>query len=177
MSKELEDLRAVLMSGIRLSMQGSLSRRAPAKASVPNLLRAREGLREFVRDNPVSAEAWRLLSQAEECLLNYKQAITCLEKSMSLSGSRDKRSLKRLAQLRESITEWSALPLTPGQLCELGEFLVLYGANEERLGRTLDNTRRWLETKGFSNVEEIIEALGNRGGFTDFQVLYNVVRG
>src|SRR5688572_22764268 len=133
MSKELEDLRGILMSGIRLSMQGSLSRRAPAKASVPNLLRAREGLREFVSENPTSAEAWRLLSQAEECLLNYKQAMACLEKSMSISGSRDKRSLKRWAQLRESMTEWSTLPLTPGQLCELGEFLVQHGANDERL--------------------------------------------
>jgi hypothetical protein len=125
----------------------------------------------------MSAEAWRLLSQAEECLLNYRQAVVCLEKAISLSGKRDKRMLKRLALLRESLSEWSALPLTPQQLRNLGEHLIEQGANEEWNGRSLKFTRQWLEAKQFANIEEVLEALSQRGGYTDFQVLYNVVRG
>jgi tetratricopeptide (TPR) repeat protein len=173
---ELENLTTTLMSGIRLSMQGSYSRRAPAKASVPYFIQARDGLREFVRRNSNSAEAWRLLSQAEECLLNYGQAIACLQKSISLSGKRDKRSLKRLAMLRESLTEWSSLPLGPDELRELGSYLVECGAAEERNGRTLQFTNDWLTEKGLANREEIVERLSKHGGYTDFTILYNVVR-
>jgi hypothetical protein len=176
-SKDLNELRATLANGQRLSMQGSYSRRAPAKASVPYLHSARDGLQNYVQKNPDSAEAWELLSRAEECLLNIGNAITCLEEAMALSGRRDRRSLKRLALLREAKAEWSAIPLTPDQLRELGDFLVERGAGEEQFGRTLDKTRDWLESSGLANTEAIIEALADRGGFTDFQVLYNVVRG
>lgn len=177
MIDELEDLRATLMSAIRLSMQGSYSRRAPAKSSVPYLMEARNGLRELLEREPNFAEAWELLSRAEECLLNYRQAISCLEKAMSLTGKRDKRSLKRLAQLRGSLSEWSSLPLTSVQLRDLGAYLVDHRASEEKYGRTLDSTRQWLDEQGFTNAEEIIEGLRNRGGYTDFTILYNVVRG
>jgi len=173
----LNELKYTLMSGVRLSMQRSLGRRAPAKAALPDLIRARDGLRRFVHECPTSAESWELLSRAEECLLDYQQAIVCLQKSMSLSGKRDKRDVKRLALLKESLSEWSALPLTPGQLRELGGYLAVQGANEEKLGRTLKFTEQWLEDKGFSNAQEIIQGLKNRGGYTDFMILYNVVRG
>jgi hypothetical protein len=118
-----------------------------------------------------------LLSQAEECLLNYRQAIECLEKSLAITGTRDRRSLKRLAQLRGYLAEWSALPLTPEQLRQLGDHLRNCGANDERNGRTLHFTNKWIEENRLPNREEILSGLADRGGFTDFQILYNVVRG
>ncbi|MEX2170786.1 MAG: hypothetical protein WD851_15825 [Pirellulales bacterium] len=165
------------MSGIRLSMQRSYARRAPAKASVPHLVQARDGLRQLVERQPTLAEAWKLLSQAEECLLNYDRAILCLEMAMSLSGKRDKRDLKRLAMLRESVLQWRKLPLTPVELRELGEYLVEQGADKEMYGRSLKFTSQWLEQKCFTNVNAILQALNDRGGRTDFTILYNVVRG
>ena len=129
-----------------------------------------------MRTSPNSAEAWQLLSQAEECLLNYGQAITYLQKAISLSGRRDRRSLKRLALLRESLAEWSALPLSPDELRDLGNYLTECGAAEESNGRTLQFTTDWLVEKNLPNCEEIIERLRNHGGYTDFTILYNVVR-
>ena len=65
-------------------MQGSYERRAPAKKAVPFLLDARGGLRKYVKENDQDVEAWRLLSQAEECLLSYTPARTSLENATAL---------------------------------------------------------------------------------------------
>jgi hypothetical protein len=175
--RELSSLREVLLDGIRRSKQGSYQRRAPSEESIPFLEEARSGLEEFVKGNPENAEAWRLLSQAEECLLSYRRAVSCLERAMSLEGIRKKGDLKRLALLRESLKSWEGLPLSGEELRALGDFLVFCGANEEPKGRTIENTRRWLESNSFDNVDGILEALRVRGAATDFQVLYNVVRG
>src|SRR6185312_916452 len=74
----LAELRSLLLKGIRESKQSSYGRRAPAASAVPILAAARAGLREFVENSGLSAEAWRLLSQVEECLLNYSEARICL---------------------------------------------------------------------------------------------------
>jgi hypothetical protein len=177
MTIKLKSLREVLLDGIRRSKQGSYQRRAPCKESIPFLVKARVGLEEFVKAHPDNAEAWRLLSQAEECLLSYRQAVNSLERAMSLEGSRKKGDLKKLALLRESLGNWERFPLSGEELRALGDFLVLCGANEESKGRTIENTRRWLEDNSIDNVDDILEALRARGAATDFQVLYNVVRG
>ena len=177
MAERLSELRNTLISGMRMSMQRSLERRAPAKTSLPLLQKARAGLREFVNTHPENADAWRLLSQAEECFLNYRQAVHCLEKVLSLASPRNKRDLKRLALLKESLSGWESLSLSPDQLRALGEFLVEQGAEEEMRGRSLEFTKKWLHHNRISNPEHVIEQLANRGGHTDFTVLYNVVRG
>jgi hypothetical protein len=174
MARDLSDLRAELLSSIRSSMQSSYARRAPEESSMPCLVRARAGLREFLLDHPQSAEGWEMLSRAEECLLNYPEAIRSLREAMALSGKRDRRSLKRLALMQEAVSEWSELPLTPSQLRALGEYLVQHGASEERHGRTLEFTTRWLKDNELDSGN-VLESLGKRGGFTDFQVLHNVV--
>jgi hypothetical protein len=177
MTDELQGLKETLLQGMKKSLQGSYARRSPASDSVGLLETARRGLRELVKQDENNAEALRLLSQAEECLLNYRKAIACLEQAMSLSGSRTKHDLKRLALLRGSLQEWDALPLSPDQLRNLGEFLVRAGADNEATGRSLESTRRWLTENNIPSPEALIEALGIRGAYTDFQVLYNVVRG
>jgi predicted Zn-dependent protease len=79
--EKLEALKTTLIEGQKLSMQGSWDRRAPAKKAVPFLLKARQGLKDYVKENETNPFAWRLLSQAEECLLNYNDAIYCLQRS------------------------------------------------------------------------------------------------
>jgi hypothetical protein len=123
MSKNLAELQQLLIEGQRRSMQGSYMRRNPAATSIPFLLKARSGLKEYIRENETDAQAWRLLSQAEECLLNYVAARQCLERAMSLSERKDKKDLKRLALLKEGEFAWTELKLTPAQLEELGQFL------------------------------------------------------
>jgi tetratricopeptide (TPR) repeat protein len=157
-------------------MQGSYKRRNPTKAAVPYLEAARHGLREFVQQDSRSSEAWRLLAQAEECLLNYREAIDCLERAMHLENRRDRKDLKKLALLKEYLADWEDLPLTPQQLQDLGGFLVQAGVEDERKGRSLQFTQQWLSRNGIPKPETVIEALRRRGGFTDFMVLYNVVR-
>ena len=177
MAHELAKLKDALIEGIQLSQQGSYQRRAPAKASVPYFEKARDGLRQFVLTHPDSSEGWKLLSQVEECLLNFGQAVDCLQRSIALTKKPDKRSLKRLALLKQSMAEWSSLPLDPDELEALGRYLIENGASDETRGRSLDITRRWLEENGFRDIDRILQRLSAHGGYTDFQMLFNVVRG
>lgn len=175
-SESLDELRAALNQGRKLSMQGSFGRRAPEPSAVPYLRKARDGLANYVRDaGQQEAEAWRLLSEAEECLLSYAMAIKALERAMAL-GQRDRKDLKRLALLKQYARDWSALPLSPEQLEALGQFL------RDRLGddtgeRSFRWTQEWLHAAGVSDPGVVIAALEARGAFSDFQVLYNVIRG
>lgn len=176
MSRSLEELQGVLREGQRRSGQGSYMRRAPAKESVPYLLEARSGLKEYLRGHGDSSEAWRLLSQAEECLLNYSAARECCERAMSLSGVRDKKDLKRLALLKECEADWSDLMLSPSQLEELGDHLRGQ-LSEAGCDHTLRFTQEWLKRAVKGALKRHIDAIRNRGGFCDCEVLCNVVGG
>lgn len=50
--KTLNDLKGLLLKGLQLPMQGSMDRRMPDKASIPFLLEARTGLKEYVVLHP-----------------------------------------------------------------------------------------------------------------------------
>jgi tetratricopeptide (TPR) repeat protein len=102
------------------SQQGSYRGRPPAPVAVSFLLQASQGLRTIVQKRPSDGEAWRLQSEAEEALLDYRNARITLEKVLALQPSDDKRDLKRLALLREYEAWWSGLRLTPDQQAQLG---------------------------------------------------------
>ncbi len=174
---DLGELRGLLQSGIRLSKQGSYQRRAPAPEAVPLLVEARDGLRRLVRMSPNDADAWRLLSIAEECLLDYSSAVRSLEMALILSSRRDRRDLRRLALLRHAAGEWKDLLLSPAQLADLGDFLQarLGGSTGERCFRF---TLEWLaQQEGVAESAAVITALEGRGAFSDFEVLHNIVKG
>lgn len=168
----LDELRQTLIRGQQLAMQGSYMRRAPAAPAVPHLLEARTGLRRFIASHPTDVEAWRLLSIAEECLLNYRGALDCLQRVFDTSGTRDRRDLKRMVSLRQHEAEWSALSLGPDEL----------GALREHLAEVLDvqpcdhgtrHTREWLESRKIAKPARVLKALRNRGGFCDCEILAN----
>src|SRR5688500_13097495 len=116
MNRRLDELRQQLTEAQTLSRQASYERGAPDKKAMPTLLKARLGLRALLEEQPQVADGWRLLSLAEECLLNYPAAEQALNKALELSPNRDKRDLKRLALLREYTAKWKALALTPNDL-------------------------------------------------------------
>jgi len=173
----LQELRDALRQGMGMSMQRSYERRAPAAESLPILRKARDGLHQFVEGFPTNAEAWRLLSQAEESLLDFRQATACLEKAMEVAGTRSKSDLKRLVRLNEHAQAWATLGLSPDQLHELGLFLRSKGADNPAKGRSLSWTDEWLGDNEIPDRQRVLENLRARGGYSDFQVLYNVVRG
>lgn len=172
--EELKVLEDVLRQGQRLSMQGSYDRRPPAPEAVPFLTRARDGLREFTNSNPGEAQAWRMLSLAYECLLDYGPALAAISEAMRLSGRKEKRDLKRVANLREALAERIDMPLTPDQLVTLGDYLKdkLRDGTGERNFRW---TEAWLLENGIESSDEVLAALRRRGAYSDFQVLSNVV--
>jgi hypothetical protein len=173
-NEELKSLEEMLRQGQRLSMQGSYDRRAPAAEAVPFLVRARDGLKALASRASGEARVWQLLSLAHEALLEYGAALAAAGEAIRLSGRKDKRDLKRLAQLRESAAQWSEMPLSPTQLAQLGDYLreKLRGGIGER---SLRWTESWLSEQRIPEPTKVIAALRNRGGFTDFEVLANVV--
>jgi hypothetical protein len=80
MNDNLRELSELLREGQKRSQQGSYQRRAPTEAAVTYLRHARQGLRLIVETAPGNVEAWRLLSQAEGALLDYRLARIALEK-------------------------------------------------------------------------------------------------
>lgn len=170
----LNDLKNELLQGQMLSMQGSYQRRAPEKKAVPYLLNARNGLKDYVKENPLNVEAWRLLSQAEEYLLNYSAAIESLQKVMEL-GNKDRKDLKRLVLLKEYGGQWQEISLSPEQLEALGNYLrekiEAWGCDH-----TLVFTKEWLDQNvPKSKKAKVVKALQNQGGFCDCEVLMNII--
>ncbi|PKA14337.1 DUF2695 domain-containing protein [Leptospira haakeii] len=169
----IEELRDQLISANQLSGQSSFDRRMPSKKSIPLFIEIRRKLKGILEIDASNADAWKLLSQSEEALLNYREAIDSFTKYLNFKG-RDKKDLKRLALLKESQGEWEDLILAPKELKELGDYL---NSNLSRItcDHSLVITRKYLEEK-YSKVElkRIITALQNHGGFCDCEVLANV---
>ena len=138
------------------------------------LLKSRSGLRAFLEEQPEAADGWRLLSMAEECLLNYPAAEQALNKALELSLNRDKRDLKRLALLREYKAKWKALVLQPNDLVELGHYLEAQLADTP-CDHSLRLTAEWLRRRGLSGTSAIQNGLRSQGGYSDCEVLANVV--
>jgi len=89
---------------------------------------------------------------------------------------RDKKDLKKLALYQQNEEKWKDLILTPTQLKELGDFLE-QKQNEALFERSFKWTKTWLQLKGISDAESVLEGLRRNGGYDDFQVLANVVHG
>ncbi|WP_019413165.1 DUF2695 domain-containing protein [Paenisporosarcina sp. TG20] len=173
----LNDLQNELIQGQKLSMQGSDQRRAPEKIAIPYLLSARKGLKEFVKQNEDNSLAWRLLSQAEEYLLNYNEAINCLQKVIELGGKdrKDRKDLRRLVMLKENGRQWQELNISPEQLELLGRYLE-QKVESSGCNHTLTHTKEWLDENIPKNKKsKVIKSIQNQGGFCDCEVLMNVI--
>jgi hypothetical protein len=133
-------------------------------------------LKDYVEAHENEAEGWRLLSQVEECLLNYAAARHGFQTAMSLSDQKDKKDLKRLALLKECESQRSDLHLTPAQLAELGNHLRAR-LSKNRCNHTLRFTDEWLKRAGVRKLKGVVDALRNQGGYCDREVLDNVVVG
>jgi len=175
MTEDLAKFELELTEGLKLSGQGSYERRMPTQRAMAHLLRARKGLQSLSESNPLSAEVWRLLSLAEESLLNYPEAEACLRKAMQLSSARDKLDRKKLARLREYKSKSKALALQPDQLASLGKYLQA-GLSKSPCDHTLVLTSDWLKQSGLGNASAILNGLRRHGGFCDCEVLFNVAK-
>lgn len=174
MNEELSRLKDLLLTGQRLSMQGSYERRLPNKEALPYLHDCRKGCRNLLQNDPKSLEAWMILSNAEECLLNYPAARKALESFFSNGGERGKKNLKRLALLKEYERKWVELMLSPADLNALGVYISDM-TNESGCNHSLRYTQHWLEMNSSKKVEEILKVLEKHGGYCDCEVLNNVV--
>eukprot|EP01034_Spumella_vulgaris_P039476 gene39476-48780_t len=168
----IAELLALLISAQKLTGQSSYERRAPAPKAVPALLAAKSEITRFLAENSESAEAYRLLSLAQECLLNFRGARTSLERAMSLSAQRNPKDLKHLALLREYESKWEALPLTPDELQNLGTYLSAQLATHG-CDHTPRLTKEWLAQFSPGKHEQKLKALRNWGGYCDCEVLAN----
>jgi hypothetical protein len=170
MDPELQRLRSVLVRGQKLSLQGSYVRKAPAAESLPDLLESRRQLLNYLQDHPEEPEGWDLLSQAQECLLDYGNARRSLERWISLVRGKDKKALKRLARLRETEDAEAGLRLTPIQLGNLSRFL------EKQLGQAdcdhgYQHTKTWLKRSGVKDLPGILKGLKNSGRICDCSIV------
>jgi hypothetical protein len=168
----LGELKALLLEGIKLSGQSSYQRRAPNAAALPLLTRVRDSVQQILLSDRENAEAWEILSRAQECLLNYAGAWNALEHSIrARGGNPGAKTLKRKALLEENRREWAELPIGPQELEELGNYLDK--KTQAGHGGTLRCTREWLELRRL-DVDRALSAFAERGGYTDLEILWNV---
>lgn len=173
--KTIADLRARMIAAQKLTGQSSLDRRAPAPKAVPALLDAKSAISRFIAENGESADAYRLLSMAQECLLNYAGARSSFEKALSLSNQRHPKDLKHLALLREYEGKWNELPLTPDELLHLGAHLTSALA-AHACDHTPRHTKAWLAQCSPGQQDQKLKALRHWGGYCDCEVLSNAVQ-
>lgn len=145
----------------------------PSAKAVPILREALAGLRLHVQNSP-SVQAWRSLALAEEALLHYPAAHAALQRAISLSGTPDRKDLKRLVLLSEYAAKWEALGLSPEVIASLGNHLgsVLQA---QPCDHSVRHTKAWLEARGVKSIAKVIRALASAGGYCDCEVLLNVV--
>lgn len=170
--KTIDELRTLLISAQKLTGQSSYERRAPSPKAVPALLTAKSEITQFLSQNTESAEAYRLLSLAQECLLNYPSARNNFEKALSLSNQRNPKDLKHLALLREYEKKWQELPLTPEELENLGSYLTGLLATHG-CDHTSKHTKEWLTRFSPGKQEQKLKVLRHWGGYCDCEVLSN----
>lgn len=173
--KTIADLRAALIAAQKLTGQSSYDRRAPSPKAVPPLLAAKAEISRFIAEHGDSAEAWRLLSQAQECLLGYAAARESFEKALSLSPQRSPKDLKHLVLLREYESKWKDLPLTPDELQRLGRHLSDVLATQA-CDHTARHTKAWLAEFSPGKQDQKLKALRHWGGYCDCEVLGNAVQ-
>ncbi len=173
--KTIAELRALLIAAQKLTGQSSLDRRAPAPKAVPALLEAKSEISRFIAEQGEHAEAYRLLSLAQESLLNYPAARSSFEKALASSNQRTPKDLKHLALLREYEAKWNELPLTPDELSRLGghlgQVLAVQGCDH-----TSRYTREWLARWSPDKQDQKLKALRHWGGYCDCEVLGNAVQ-
>lgn len=173
--KSIAELRALLVAAQKLTGQSSLERRAPAPEAVPALQAVASEITQFLAHNAEDAEAHRLLSRAQECLLNYPATRSSFETSLKLSGQRLPKDLKHLSLLVECESKWKKFPLTPDELADLGRFL-LQALTGEGCDHSVKFTRQWLAQHSPGQQEEKLAAFGDWGGYCDCEVEANVVQ-
>ena|SRR5688572_24119461 len=173
--KPISELRALLISAQRLTGQSSYERRAPSPKSIPALLAVKSEITRFLSENPENAEAYRLLSKAQECLLDYPAALSNFETSLKLSNQRNKKDLKCLALLREYESKWKEFPLTPEELASLGRFLS-DSLPPTGCDQSVKYTKQWLATNSPGKTAAKLQAIRLWGGTCDCGVLNNVLQ-
>jgi len=141
--------------------------------AVPVLGSVRKGLRSYVESHPDSADAWLMLSQACEALVDYKPALTALRRAM-LAGRRGKKELKSLARLLEGSQFWSSVDLSPEQAGELGAFLGARIQTAARL-RDFSLTLEWLSKVGHQRPCKVLDGAREYGCFDDWQLFMNLL--
>jgi hypothetical protein len=65
------------------------------------------------------------------------------------------------------------LGLTQQQLRDLGAYLEERGVSATR--RSREHTTAWLQRQGL-DIDAVLAALNQRGGYSDWQILWNIVR-
>jgi hypothetical protein len=75
--------------------------------------------------------------------------------------------------LRERDEWWRGLGLTPTQLAKLGDDLDRTLASAP-CNHTLCHTRTWLAQSDLASADQIMQAIKDRGGYCDCEVLTNV---
>ncbi|XZG69534.1 DUF2695 domain-containing protein [Chitinibacteraceae bacterium HSL-7] len=173
--KTIAELRALLISAQKLTGTSSYERRVPAARAVPALLQAKDDIAAFIAVDTGNAEAYRLLSLVQECLLNYPDARKNFEKALALAGQRSSKEIKHLALLREYESKWAAFPLTPEELQSLGRYLADHLA-EQGCDHSTRHTKAWLVQHALGKPEHKLKALRHWGGYCDCEVLANAVQ-
>lgn len=171
----LQAARQDVRTAIGLSRQGSYNRRAPSPESLPHYGEAKRLLQLVLEIEPNHREALVLMAQVFEGLMDFDAAADFLNRAIRAGEPKTKKLRRKLALMHENTRQWKDLVLAPHMLRDLGQHLESMGVDPAN--RSLDFTREWLSSNFDGDPEQVIGVLNERGAFSDFHVLVNVVHG
>jgi hypothetical protein len=171
MDAEIAHMTAMLRAARELSGQSNFRRRWPGLQAASIAQSVAEEARRYLAAKPEDRDALKILADACELRMDFFEAAVAIDKLLALSEERPKKLLSQLARVREAITFWRDLSLSPEELAELGAHI------SERVQRTRVNstaiTDAWLKQRG-KDVDDVLGRLRSLGGLDDLTIMANV---
>ena len=174
---EIDAVRRALVALRKNEISGRYRRRANSAEATRRLIELGSRVDDVLELNPDDPQALDLRALLFENLLDFENAILCLQRVADTAGKPDRKLLKRIAALKAEQDFWEALGLTPFQLEQLAQYL---SERYPRFGETDDPfrfTREWLANNYASDWMFVLDALPALGANNDSQVLANVCDG
>lgn len=165
----LSEIERDVILAIKLAGQNRGPTKPPSSKSIAQLEHVKMRLNQLLHSEPKSVRGWELLSNVEEALSNFSNAMNSIQRIIELASER--KHIKRLAMLRARVQELNSLNLDEDDIGELKVYLSNNIVSEERGRISMALTEEWLKDNCYSEANLILAQLRYQGNVSDVDVL------